>query len=228
MTESNLTESSVADWLERHPEFLSRHPRLLAQMEIPHESGTASLIERQVQILRDDNAGLQRRLRHLSGVAGENERLMRRLHSLSLRLVSAPSAEALFELLDSGLREEFRADAVRIQVEKARRTGSELDSVGVLSADRPDWLVEFLEGGKTLCGRLTRDKREVVFGDDADSISSSALIPIDGGALLAIGSESDERFHPDMGTLFLDLLGETLRFRLALDRDAAKPRRQRA
>jgi len=228
MTESNLTESSVAEWLEEHPGFLSRHPRILAQMNVPHESGTASLIERQVQILRDDNAGLERRLRHLSGVAGENERLMRRLHGLSLRVVAAHTSASLFDLLDSGLREEFGAEAVRVLVDADREEISEIESVGILPADRPDWLGELLDAGKTVCGRLTRDKREVIFGEAGESISSSALIPIDGGALLAIGSDSDDRFHPDMGTLFLDLLGETLRFRLELDEDADKPRRQRA
>ncbi len=228
MTESNLTEAAVAEWLEENAGFLARHPRLLAQIDIPHESGTASLIERQVQILRSENSALERRLRHLSGVAGENERLMRRLHGLSLRLVAARSRSELFGLLDSGLRDEFHADAVRILLGDEARSGEDLAGVTDLPSPRPDWLSELLTGGKTICGRLTRDKREAVFGEEGASISSAALIPIDGRALLAIGANSDDRFHPDMGTLFLDLLGQTLGFRLDLDDDAEKPQRQRA
>jgi len=35
--------------------------------------------------------------------------------------------------------------------------------------------------------------------------------------LLAIGSDLPERFHPNMGTLFLELLGATIRHRLEQD-----------
>jgi len=228
MNESNLDESRVAEWLERHPDFLSRHPELLARLEIPHQSGTASLIERQVQVLRSDNQKLERRLRHLSGVAGENERLMRRMHTLSLRLFAAESREALFDSVVTGLREEFRADAVFVLLDAERTEKADPAGVLELPTPLPDWLAELMNAAETVCGRLTQDKRRIVFGDAADSISSAALVPIDRGALLAIGSTSDDRFHPDMGTLFLDLLGRTLETRLELERASDKPQRQRA
>lgn len=228
MNEPSLTEARVADWLAEHPDFLVRHPALIARLEIPHQSGAASLIERQVELLRDENASLERRLRHLSGVAGENERLMRRLHGLSLRLVATDSTADLFDRLNRGLREEFRADAVQVLLDAERLEKQTLPGVLELPDPRPEWLEALLRAGETVCGRLTRDKRSAVFGEQAEAISSAALIPIDGQALLAIGSDSDERFHPDMGTLFLELLGQTLRFRLALEDPASKQQRQRA
>jgi hypothetical protein len=219
MTESKLSETAIVDWLRRHPDFLERHPDALAHLDIPREEGVASLLQRQVKLLRDDNQRLKRQLKHLSGVAGENERLMQRLHRLSLQLVAADDVATLFERLDEGLRSDFRADAVCLIVDPLIRPAPD---------PRPEWLDELLAGGEPVCGRLTRDKREGVFGRTGAGLGSAALVPLTAGTLLAIGAESDDRFHPDMGTLFLELLRTTLRFRLDLESDADGRRRARA
>jgi hypothetical protein len=52
-------EASVADFLSRHTDFFERHPALLAQLKIPHargDSSTISLVERQVDLLRERGA----------------------------------------------------------------------------------------------------------------------------------------------------------------------------
>ena len=43
----------VLAYLRSHPDLLDRHPDLLADLIIPHGAGSASLIERQVQVLRE-------------------------------------------------------------------------------------------------------------------------------------------------------------------------------
>ncbi|MGK7295192.1 MAG: DUF484 family protein [Candidatus Wenzhouxiangella sp. M2_3B_020] len=227
MSESRVTEEQVADWLRSNPDLLTRHPDLLADLRIPHESGAASLIERQVEVLRADNERLQRQLKHLSSVAGENERLMKRLHRLSLALVSAETDDALLERLEDRLCRNFRADAVRLLIDDdARHSGASI--ARRLPDPRPEWLERLLRTGEPLCGRLTRDKREVVFGSTADGIGSAALVPLAPDSLLAIGATADERFHPDMGTLFLELLRDALRFRLGMDETASERERARA
>jgi hypothetical protein len=228
MTESKLSETAIVDWLRRHPDFLERHPDVLADLDIPREDGVASLLQRQVQLLRDDNQRLKRQLKHLSGVAGENERLMQRLHRLSLQLVAAEDVATLFERLDEGLRSDFRADAVCLIVDPGDSLGDGHALIRPAPDPRPEWLDELLAGGEPVCGRLTRDKREGVFGRTGAGLGSAALVPLTAGTLLAIGAESDDRFHPDMGTLFLELLRTTLRFRLDLESDADGRRRARA
>ena len=57
------------------------------------------------------------------------------------------------------------------------------------------------------------EKLELLFGEQAKQIQSAALAPLDDQAelgLLALGSKHEEKFHPGMGTLFLDLLGQML------------------
>jgi hypothetical protein len=228
MTESKPSESDVVEWLRRHPDFLERHPGVLTELDVPVEPGAASLLQRQVQLLRDDNQRLKRQLQHLSGVAGENERLMQRLHALSLQLVSAGDLAALFARLEEGLRTDFRADAVCLLTDPAEPVGTDHALARSAPDPRPEWLAELLADGRPLCGRLTRDKREAVFGEAGTALGSAALVPLSERTLLAIGAESDQRFHPDMGTLFLELLRATLRYRLALESGAEGRRRARA
>ena len=64
VAEESLSETDVANFLGRHPDFFERHLPLLRRMHIPHPSGntTISLVERQVAVLRQRNDELERRL----------------------------------------------------------------------------------------------------------------------------------------------------------------------
>jgi len=69
-------EQSVADYLRRHPCFFEDKPTLLVDLRVPHATGSAvSLVERQVAVLREGNAGLQKQLKELVQVARENGQL---------------------------------------------------------------------------------------------------------------------------------------------------------
>ncbi|MEK7261797.1 MAG: DUF484 family protein, partial [Pseudomonadota bacterium] len=79
-------EDAVARYLEEHPDYFQRHPELLARITLIHQVGgrAVSLIERQVQVLRDQSRNLQRQLRELLGNARDNDALTDRLHRLAL------------------------------------------------------------------------------------------------------------------------------------------------
>ncbi|MDX1626636.1 MAG: DUF484 family protein [Wenzhouxiangellaceae bacterium] len=222
---AELSASRVADWLKQHPDFLDEHPDVLAALQVAHDSGVASLIERQVEVLRDENDRLRRQLALLSGIAGENERLMQRLHRLSLDLMAIGEAAPFLSELDRRLREDFRADEVRLLLDDPSPAPSDSELARPLPDSRPDWLSQLLAEGEPACGRLTLDKRTFCFGDHGSELGSAALVPIGDAGLLAIGATSDERFHPDMGTLFLRLLGETIQLRLKSLDEAGRRRR---
>jgi len=215
MSEFQPNPTQVAAWLREHPDFLAGQPELLAELRVPHEAGAASLIEHQLEVLRRDNEALKRRLTHLSRVAGQNERLLLRLHKLTLSLVAAETVETMVHRLDAGLHDEFEADRARLLLDaKSRPAGLDHPMVGHLPADRPDWLTELIGVQRPLCGRLTREKRATLLGADGETLGSVAVLPLGADALLAIGATADDRFHPEMGTLFLELLTAALRFRL--------------
>lgn len=212
---TQLTASEIARWLEQHPDFFRHHPALLDRLNIPHSTSATSLIERQVERLREENQRLNQRLDRLAGIAGENERLMQRLHQLTLDLMTAGGSGDFIERLCRKLGEDFEAGSVILHLFDPPRELQGIEPVRRLPEDHPEWLTRLLDTGHPECGRLTRAKLEFLFGDDAQEIGSAAVVPIDGHGLLAIGSEAAERFYPDMGTLFLELLGATIRYRLA-------------
>lgn len=214
----------VATWLKSNPDFFIDHPELLDEIKLAHQAGTASLIERQVERLRAENRRLNDRLKTLAGIAGENERLMQRLHQLTLEVMTTDSTPAFIERLFDKLAEDFTADCVRLHLIKHHRELDDCAMVITLPEQRPDWLDKLLDKDQTLCGRLTSGKLQLLFSDQAEQIGSAALVPIPGTGVLAIGAKSSDRFHPGMGTLFLELLGTTIRYRL--ERSGAEHRKR--
>lgn len=236
MNDTSIGARQVREWLMEHPDFLAGDPELLVCMEVPHPSGTSSLLERQVEVLREETRQLKRQLSHLTGVAGENERRMQRLHRLSLELVATSTPTELFRLLVHGLRERFEADGVRLLLRDPESLGLDAQDevIALRSLSRsspetlPDWLDEILREGQPRCGRLTREKREALFGETGAELGSAALLPLGERGLLAIGALDDNRFHPEMGTLFLTLLGQTVEFRLSHETNPPEQQQARA
>ena len=81
------TELELVSMIRENPDIFVRHPDLLADMQVPHAAGAAtSLIERQVEVLRQKIRNNDRRLCDLMGVARDNERLSNARHALAVSL----------------------------------------------------------------------------------------------------------------------------------------------
>ncbi|KAA9130852.1 DUF484 family protein [Marinihelvus fidelis] len=219
MTDTRLDDNDVKNFLQDNPGFLVDHPDLLAEMQLPHESGEAvSLIEKQVNLLRDQNRKLSRQLNQLIRVATDNEALMDRLHGLTLELILVEDTGAFFDRLAEVLLEEFDADILNISLFEREIKAS--DSTPLFNYDRDDPELKpfagHLEKGKTVCGRLNKGKLEFLFRSRAQWVQSSALVPLGDAGMMAIGSSDPARFYPGMGTLFLDLLARVIVRKLEL------------
>jgi len=222
----------VASYLRKHPNFLNKHPDVLEALELNHSSGVAvSLIERQIEQLRASNEDISKQLNRLVQVASENEKLMSRLHQLSLELMSIDSRHEFFTHLGNSLLNDFGADILQIYLIDQETAAEAGDDVIGIQADDPE-LEQFqsqLNKGQTVCGRLNESKLNFLFGSKARWVQSTALVPLgengeDG--LMAIGSSDPSRFYPGMGTLFLDLLANVISISLA--RDVAEDQRRSA
>ena len=206
----------VHDYLADHAEFFNDYPELLADLQLSHASGKAvSLIERQVQVLRDQNHELKQRLLELVNVARDNDRLNERLHHLTLELIGAGSLTELIDNLENQLRDEFMADAIVLHLpdldeSRQRETGAR---PLVIDDQLRELLPTPLTENRPQCGRLKQAQAEFLLGEQAAAIESSAVIPLGEnacGGLLTIGSQEVNRFNPCMGTVFLMHLGELL------------------
>lgn len=221
---SKLNEGDVIEWLASNADFFERHPEVLDSLDLPHETGASSLIEVQVTRLRRENHQLRAQLETLAGIAGENERLMQRLHQLTLEVMTSSSTDEFIERLIDRLASDFDARSVRLHLLEDNADLADVAAVTRPESGVPDWFEKLLEQEEIQFGRFTRAKLETLFPNQHEDIGSAALVPIKGIGLLAIGSQSPERFHPNMGTLFLELLGTTIRHRLDQDRGGERKR----
>lgn len=201
----------VAAYLRRHPDFLIEHPDLALTLRIPRQNGPAtSLAAYQLEVLREHNAELKRRLQELVQLAHENERLSLRVHAFALSLMRARSRGEALSRTVAALREDFATEAVRILLHDVEPSLSHEDWLVHLPRTDPRFLLfhDTVEKRLVLCGRLKPEKLEVLFAHRAGEIRSAALLPLPAAGLLAIGSTDPERFHPGIGTFFLERLAE--------------------
>jgi len=218
-TTDKLGAHEVAAWLRRQPKFLQQFPDLALSLVVPREDGpAASLASYQLEVLRDKNRELSRRLHDLYAISQENERLAVRTHQLTLALMRQPDPAGVVSAMAATLEEDFAGDLVRIVLFKPVEGLDEQAWLQVIDRDAAVLapFTDALKAGEPLCGRLHPDKQALLYGARIDEVQSSALLALEGTGLVAIGSADPNRFYPGMGTLFLRMMGEA--FEVALRR----------
>jgi uncharacterized protein YigA (DUF484 family) len=213
-------EERIERYLSLNPDFFERHLPLLSRMRLPHmrTGSTVSLVERQVEVLREQKTDSDRRLAEFIAVARANDHLADRIHRFTRRLLRAPNALSALASLEASLREDFDAfhSVLVITAPIATLEHAELgpflrklpvEDVNIRSFEA------LLATGKPRCGQVRDTQRDFLFGPESPSIGSVALVPLgENGAigLLALGSAERERFHPGMSTEFLKRMGELI------------------
>jgi len=215
-----LTAENVATFLVEQPDFFLQHPDLLEQIELANApEGTISLAQRQAENLRKKSRQLQEQLQALLANAKSNSELQDRVHHLCLSLMDTTSIEALFAGLVAQLKQEFSAEFVAIRLfsskqvqfkiplldENVRQLATDDDSVAVFE--------NVLSKQQPVCGRLTQAQKVFLFEEQADDVASVACIPLGENktqGLMAIASSDPNRFHSDMGTVYLSFLGDVV------------------
>jgi len=213
-------EERIERYLTLNPDFFERHQAVLARMRLPHmrTGSTVSLVERQVEVLREQKTDADRRLAEFVAVARANDQLAERIHRFTRRLLRAPTAAAAINTLEASLREDFDAfNSVLLLTTPIESLGNAEHEPFLRKLAADDTNIRTFEAllatGKPRCGQVRDSQREFLFGPEAASIGSVALVPLgEAGSigLLALGSAERERFHPGMSTEFLKRMGELI------------------
>lgn len=213
-----VSEEVLVDYLIRHPDFFERHAGVLTRLRIPHERGkqTISLVERQVQALREKNERLEAKLQEFVVVAQANDALSAKIHKLGCRLIRAHGAAQVIAALESSLLEDFGAThwlmlSLRTDVPELSRVTTRHLRLVERNAPELKPFETFFESARPRCGQIRDTQRDYLFGNEAAEIGSAALVPLGPQAsfgLLAVGSNDTERFSPTMSTDFLIRIGE--------------------
>ena len=217
--ESKDEERDIVRFLRDHPDFFEHHQDLLADMLLPHETGSAiSLVERQVSVLREQRDDYKKKLHQLIKTAQQNEKLNNHVNALILALLDASSLDEVLQIVQTRLVNDFDAEAVVIRLfDTGHPTMSRIPELVDWSEPVMGAFEKVIEGRKPVCGALKPGQLDALFGDQSDNIVSAALIPLVASAksrkcygMLAIGSPDRNRFRADMGTVFLSQLGKVL------------------
>jgi uncharacterized protein YigA (DUF484 family) len=211
-------EETVAHYLQQNPEFFENHLPLLARLRLPHARGssTISLVERQVEVLRERHASLEQKLADFVTVARANDAVAEKLHRFTRRLLRAQTRQSAIEQLEASLREDFDSfHSVLVLIGKQDEALVPQRFVRLVGADDVNLksFESLFTSGKPRCGQARDSQRDFLFAAEAPDIGSVALVPLgDHGALglLALGSTDRDRFHPGMSTDFLARLADLI------------------
>ncbi|MBU0601252.1 MAG: DUF484 family protein [Gammaproteobacteria bacterium] len=207
-----MRADDVARYLQDHPQFFEDYHDLLAQLYVPHPHGgrTISITERQILTLRERAKALELKLAELLRFGEDNDLISGRVHALSIALLTAGS----FDSVMTALREQL-AEAFAIPHLALRLWNSVLTRDNEVFAPVEEGIRVFAnESKQPYCGPVNDLGVLAWFGDVAPSVQSMALIPLRRDSrtvgLLALGATDETRFVPDMGTLYLERIGELL------------------
>jgi len=218
-------EQAVVQYLHRNADFFEQHPQLLARMRLQHprNGSTVSLIERQVEVLREKIQAQDTKLEEFVRVARANNVLAEKIHRFTRRLLRTAGTGPAIAEIEASLREDFDTfhavlvlPATNAPVEQdpncrfLRRVSA--DDAGYRSFDT------LFAACKPRCGQIRDSQRDFLFGTESPNIGSVAMIPLGGQpavGLLALGSVDRDRFHPGMSTEFLARMGELITDALA-------------
>ena len=201
--------TEVAAYLQANPDFFTQYADLLAEIVVPHpHAGHAiALSERQLISLRDRNQRLGRKFAELIQFGEQNDLISERIHQFSLALFNAIDGDDLLATIGYHLRQHFliKCYALRLWDTNIQSCRVEFNEVTPeLKALAANLTVPY-------CGSEVNPEVSACLGEAADECASFALVALQHpslSGLLMLASEDEQRFYPQMGTLYLERLGE--------------------
>ncbi|MCA8275157.1 DUF484 family protein [Burkholderia sp. AU30280] len=225
-----MNDREVADYLLANPEFFAQHAELLATIRLanPHGKAAISLQERQMEMLRDKNKHLERRLAELVRYGHENDSLSAKFSRWTARVIAERDPYALPRTIADGIAEVFDVPqtALRVwdvadtysQADFARQVGEEVRlftsglSTPYCGANTGFEAAQWLAPAVAAAAANAAEATEAAPPAGDSSAASIALLalraPLAGAdapafGLLVLGSPDPRRFHDGMATDFL-------------------------
>ncbi|MHB1676377.1 MAG: DUF484 family protein [Sulfuriferula sp.] len=203
-----MKTEEIARYLAAHPEFFDQYPHLLTDIRISHpfDGRAISIAERQILNLRDKVTLLETKLGELIQFGEENDLISIKLQRIAVAMITANDLTALLQILYLHLREDFTIPHSAIRLWHAAGEAAEFfppsDAVKAWVENMPH----------PQCGAYLHPEALTWFGD-TPLLRSYAAIPLKNQqttGVLLLASEDPQRFYPQMGTLYLQRLGELI------------------
>lgn len=208
MSEENKLEYAVIKYLQKYPDFFTKHPNLLTELEVANSKGELTdLTTHQLRSLQKENRKLKDQISQLINNAQHSESLMNRLLNL-LTALSMDSEQGFIPGFVNYVKDNFNSDYFKLLVPEGLGDYAEINEVELLQAHHRNHFSTFQLKSEPLLGRLKPEKIQSIFPAAAD-IKSAVVLPIGNQAafgLLAFASKDEEKFHPNLSSDFLQKL----------------------
>ena len=210
-----ITEDDIANYLVNNPDFFVRHAELLAAVQFtsPHSHRAVSLQERQAEMLRAKIKVLEQRMMEVFRNGNENvihaDKVLRWARTLFLVSDPLELPNQIMEELQHG----FNVPQVGMRIWGVGADYANLAFAQGVSEDTQIFAGSLAE---PLCGP-TITGEALSWLPQPEVITSMALIPLRSEVfgkpatafgMIALGSPDALRFQSDMGTEFLQRIGE--------------------
>jgi uncharacterized protein YigA (DUF484 family) len=213
----HIQAEEVAEYLNSNREFFHVFPDLLNELTVSHPrtGKTVSLLERQVVQLREQRDALKIEVDALKDAAGTNGLLLHKVYQLTNELLATETEQQAVEVVYERMQNLFEVEHVALMSwEMPLHNIEGINQLG-MSQTWAQTLKETLQVATPVCGLLEDDWQKGLFST-SQRMESVCLIPLGKHKIwgvLALGATSN-RFSPELGTYFLEIMGNMITARL--------------
>jgi hypothetical protein len=162
--------------------------------------------------MRERNTELRQRLKVLSTNAKDNDALFEQTRALVLKLLDADSMEDIYSTFVTSMAADFGVEHASMIL----YSDDEADSETVWRTESRDRVKSeigsLFRGHKAVCGTLRTEELKFLF-PEGNGVGSAALMPLgktEQLGLIAVGSSDANRYHNNVGTLFLSHIADVI------------------
>ncbi len=210
--DQKIQESQIKTYLEKNPQFFEQHPALLAALYLPspHGDGAISLAERQQLAQRDKIRALESNFAELVHMGKHNEAISNKVHALTLGLLASQQLNILVQLLQHYLHTDLEMPNSLLKLWVSPKNPADADHLIFEGADKVneatlDWVQNL---NAPYCGTEPDPTLKSWFDPKNKSFAVIPLRSQQAFGVLILASEDSQRFYPEMGTMFINHIGE--------------------
>ena len=211
----DITPQQVEQFLTENPTFFLKRDHLLADLYLPHASGEAvSLLEKQVNILRERNIETRKRLNEMLEQGQRNDVLFTKTKDLILNILSSNSLSDLSNRLTEYCESEFQVEKVQFSLFASPELYTNTQSRVIAMPEVERSMPSLLKASECISGVFREEELKFLFANQYDNIASAIILPIKYDnkltGMLSLGSDDPHYFQAGMDTLFLNFIGDVI------------------
>ena len=202
---NKLDPKDVELFLLDNLDFFESRESLVGEMKFKHSTSSASsLLERQINKLRDEQSNLMDLLSSFVNTAQLNEDLFKKSKELTLSILGASSRSQIKDIVQKSFTENFGVNNCKLDFYSNSDIGEIEDKTGMS-----------FHKGAVHCGSFSKEKMEFLFKDESvESVALAILIDSKEIGILMLGSYERTRYLGDEDTTFIEYVRDILEKKL--------------